>query len=287
MNRLFVNNLTVIDFSYFHPRRGVVGESWIVDVELDGELNEEGMVFDFGHVKKLLKQGLDDGMDHALVIPTRMPGLSIREQAGGERVDIEYRSQSGNLTFAYQSPREAVFLIDSPDVSIESARPLLETHLNNLVPENVSHVALNLRTERIETDYYHYSHGLKKHQGDCQRICHGHRSRIEIYRNNKRDSEAESQWASTFADIYLITEEDKLPSGHDGLVHVGYDAEQGRFDVWLNPAQCYTMNTDTTVELIATHLAEQLAREFPEDYWKVKAFEGVQKGAVAVAGPSA
>ena len=51
MSRLFVDNLTVLDFSYFHPTRGVVGESWIVDVELVGDLNDEGMVFDFGHVK--------------------------------------------------------------------------------------------------------------------------------------------------------------------------------------------------------------------------------------------
>lgn len=287
MNRLFVDNLTVIDFSYFHPRRGVVGESWIVDVELDGELNDEGMVFDFGHVKKLLKKAIDEGMDHTLVVPTRLQGLTLTEDEQHERVSIEFRAPSGELTFAYQSPREAVFLIDSTDVAIDSARPLLETHLNNLVPDNVKHVSLNLRTERKPGDYYHYSHGLKKHQGDCQRICHGHRSSIEIYRNNKRDSEAEAHWAYRFADIYLITEEDKLPSEHAGLTHVGYDAEQGRFDVWLNPEQCYTMATDTTVELIATHLAEQLAQEFPEDHWKVKAFEGVQKGAIAMAGPSA
>ncbi|EAR08119.1 6-pyruvoyl trahydropterin synthase family protein [Reinekea blandensis] len=287
MNRLFVDNLTVIDFSYFHPRRGVVGESWIVDVELDGELNDEGMVFDFGHVKKLLKQAIDEGMDHTLVVPTQLPGLTIEEDTIQERVRIDYRPDSETLAFAYESPREAVFMIDSADVSIDSARPLLETHLNNLVPDNVSHVSLNLRTERIDGDYYHYSHGLKKHQGDCQRICHGHRSRIEIYRNNKRDVEAEAQWANTFADIYLITAEDALSSDYEGLTHVGYDAEQGRFDVWLNPNQCYTMATDTTVELIATHLAEQLANEFPEDYWKVKAFEGVAKGAIAVAGPSA
>lgn len=281
MNRLFVDNLTVIDFSYFHPRRGVVGESWIVDVELLGDLNEEGMVFDFGHVKKLLKQALDNGMDHTLVVPAELDGLQIQEQEGGEIIDIEYRNPEGELKFAYRSPREAVFIIDSDHVSIDTARPLLESHLNSLVPANVRKVELNLRAEVIEGDFYHYSHGLKKHQGDCQRICHGHRSRIQILRNGQRDPETEREWALRFNDIYLITEEDHLPSEREGLLHVGYEAEQGRFDVWLNPAQCYFMSTDTTVELIATHIAEQLSLEAPNEQWKVRAFEGVQKGAIA------
>jgi len=283
MNRLFVDNLTVIDFSFFHPRRGVVGESWIVDVELLGELNDEGMVFDFGHVKKLLKKALDEGMDHTLVVPAQLPGLTINESGIHEDIAIEYVDADGVVQFAYQSPREAVFIVDSDKVSIDSARPLLEKHLNNLVPANVRQVILNLRTEEIPGDFYHYSHGLKKHQGDCQRICHGHRSRIEIFRNGKRDVETEREWASRFADIYLITKEDQLDSELRHLTHVGYDAEQGRFDVWLKPEQCYVMTTDTTVELIATHIAEQLAKEHPQEQWKVKAFEGVQKGAIATA----
>ncbi|HET8904022.1 MAG TPA: 6-carboxytetrahydropterin synthase [Saccharospirillum sp.] len=286
MSRLFVDNLTVLDFSYFHPTRGVVGESWIVDVELVGELNEEGMVFDFGHVKKLLKAALDSGMDHTLVLPAKLPGLTLQETDNGERILAEYHNARGALRFQYESPREAVYLVETDDISIDSVRPTLEAHLNTLVPDNVSQVVLRLRSEVIDGPFYHYSHGLKKHQGDCQRICHGHRSRVEIFRNGKRDAEVERDWAERFQDIYLITEEDIVasPGSDSDLIHVGYDAEQGRFDVWLPQARTETLKTDTTVELIAAHLANSLAMEYPRDRWRVRAFEGVMKGAIAESG---
>lgn len=41
------------------------------------------------------------------------------------------------------------------------------------------------------------------------------------------------------------------------------------------------LDSDTTVELIAAHIAEQLKTEFPEDVIRVKAYEGVGKGAIA------
>ncbi len=55
---LFVEGLTVIDCSFLHPDRGLVGESWSVNVSLHGDLDEEGVVFDFSHAKRQLKQPL-------------------------------------------------------------------------------------------------------------------------------------------------------------------------------------------------------------------------------------
>ncbi len=48
---LFVNRLTHLDASLWCPERGLIGASWRVDAELDGELGEDGMLFDFGEVK--------------------------------------------------------------------------------------------------------------------------------------------------------------------------------------------------------------------------------------------
>ncbi|MBV8063608.1 MAG: 6-carboxytetrahydropterin synthase, partial [Nevskia sp.] len=73
MTTLFVEQLTVIDCAFLDAQRGLVGESWIVDIELDGDLDEQSMLLDFGEVKKRLKRALDSSADHTLVVPGRHP----------------------------------------------------------------------------------------------------------------------------------------------------------------------------------------------------------------------
>jgi 6-pyruvoyl-tetrahydropterin synthase len=84
--KLFVNDLTVMDFSYLCPVRGMVGESWIVDVVLDGGLNDESMVQDFGIVKKQLKKVIDDYVDHKLVVPADHTNTTIHSPAEDARM---------------------------------------------------------------------------------------------------------------------------------------------------------------------------------------------------------
>ncbi len=277
MASLFVNELTVIDFSYLHPVRGIVGESWIVDVILDGDLNDEGMVFDFGLVKKQIKQAIDTGIDHKFVIPSEMAGLTILQD--DEEIRFQFQNDDG-FSLDYRSPREAVFLLQSDALNADIVVQVMQDHLMSLLPKNVHSVKLRVYPQDIQGAFYHYSHGLKKHQGDCQRICHGHRSPIHVYRDGNRDNALETDIALLWKDIYLITESDIIRQS-DTDIQLGYDADQGYFELTLPRSQCYVMQTDTTVELIAEYLLAWLRQKEPQAAIEVHAFEGFKKGAIA------
>ena len=44
---------------------------------------------------------------------------------------------------------------------------------------------------------------------------------------------------------------------------------------------CEILTTDSTVELIAEFLADKIKAQFPEEKVMVKAYEGIDKGAIA------
>lgn len=278
MARLFVDNLTVMDFSYLDVDRGVVGESWIVDIELGGELDEQGMVFDFGHVKKQIKQLIDAQADHRLLVPIGVFGC--RTQTIDENLLIEFDLADGGRV-RHQSPRDAVLLVSSDSIAADVVAEDLETQLKSVLPDNVSDVVVKLRCEDIEGAYFHYSHGLQKHQGQCQRIAHGHRSRLEMSIDGVRDANLELHWANKLRDIYIATDSHVTGSTeHNGLVHteMSYEAAQGHFSLSVPTHQVFVVPCVSTVENIANHLAHVASAESGTQV-QVKAFEGVGKGA--------
>ena len=101
MATLFVDNLTVLDFSYLHAKRGMVGESWMVDLELSGELDEQGMVFDFGDIKHAIKKRLDDTADHRLLVPADHDQLSLREEDQRIQFMLLQKGKAGQLPVIY------------------------------------------------------------------------------------------------------------------------------------------------------------------------------------------
>lgn len=274
--KLFVDNLTNVDFSFLHPQRGLMGESWLVQLELDGSLNEQGMICDFGIVKKEVKNWFDRWVDHALVVPTGMPRLSHSSHEG--YTEVEWLYPDGE-SFYCRSPEAAICLVGVPEITEHTLADWCRDKLLELFPEQVKGLKISFVPERIDGAFYHYSHGLQKHDGNCQRIAHGHRSKIEIYLDDQRAPELEAEWAERFEDIY-IGSESHLVEQCESRHHYAYTAPQGDFAISLPAAVCYLIDTDSTVELIAQHLATQIKQNHLENEVMVRAFEGVGKGAI-------
>lgn len=275
--KLFVDDLTHVDFSLLDAERGLLGESWVVRLELDGSLNEEGMICDFGIVKKRVKQWFDEGIDHALAVAKGMPGVEIRE-AGG-RTEVLWTDSDG-MPFRCEGPDQAFALLDVDAIEPEAVASWCESRLKALFPEEVQGLKLTLYPESIDGAYYHYSHGLQKHQGNCQRIAHGHRSRVHVFLDGERNREQEQFWAEAFRDIYIGTDS-HLVKQEGGVSFFSYEAPQGQFELSLRSDRVYMIDTESTVEQIAQHMARETAARNPSRAVEVRAFEGLGKGAIA------
>ena len=277
--KLFVDDLTHVDFTYLDAERGLVGESWAVRLELDGQLNDEGMIVDFGIVKKRVKQWFDASLDHSLVIADKTPNLRVTKSEQSRVVEWIY--PSSGLPLRCSAPHQAFEILPVDEIKPEPVARWCEKELAAIFP-TVSGIQVTLYPEVIDGAYYHYTHGLQKHEGNCQRIAHGHRSRIHIFVDGERDQTLETQWAACFEDIYIGTE-DHVVSRSEQSIDFAYQAPQGAFSLTLPSSVVYMIDTESTVELIANHLAQTISKSLPGKQIEVRAFEGIGKGAIATA----
>lgn len=285
--KLFVRDLTVIDATYLDAKRGFVGESYIVDVTLTGALNEQSMILDFSLVKKQIKAIIDAEVDHKLIVPHASSNCSVTIEP--QRTQVDYKLHD-NTYIQLKCPSEAYCLLESEEVSID----VIETYLEHIImlqlPDNVGQLEIKLRSENIDTPYYHYTHGLKKHDGNCQRIAHGHRSKLDIFVNDEFNSHLVQDWANRWKDIYLVSQEDIIEKGDLSFIVksnqveklcTAYHAPQGYFELLMPAHRCETLPRDTTVEELADFICEQTKKRVGSDNVTVYAYEGVGKGAIA------
>lgn len=282
--QLFVNRVTTMDFSYLDCDRGLLGESWYVDVSIEGQTDDQGMILDFADIKKQIKRTIDQQFDHRLLIPANHAGLEVAQI--GDLESITFKLSDNNI-IVHNSPPEAISFIDANEITPDKVAQTVKCVLKSQLPENVESITLRFYPEDTKSTWYQYSHGLKKHCGNCQRIAHGHRSKITILRNGKPDPSLDKHWAETFKDIYIATREDlqeEITLNGSSYYRFAYTSEQGRFELTLPRTHCYIIDSETTVENIARHIADELSAAHPEDRFEVRAFEGINKGAVCTSG---
>ena len=273
---LFVHGLSALDVSWWCAERGLIGASWHLDLVLDGELSEEGMLLDFKEVKPWIKHYVDGTLDHTLLVPTKMAGVSVTECREGLCVRFMLP-----WPMEIRAPRQAFTLLPWKVISAERIGHYLSQQLMKRPPSRVSDIQLTLREESIpERFYFGYSHGLKHHTGNCQRIAHGHRSRLYIWRDGALDEALIQHWCAKLANTYMLTREDCIGPEDGETLALAYDASQGHFRMRLPRDRAVVLPTGTTVELIAQWIADETAL-MHSGRIRVQAFEGISKGAIA------
>ncbi|MDX1677368.1 6-carboxytetrahydropterin synthase, partial [Arsukibacterium sp.] len=207
---------------------------------------------------------------------TNEPGCSL----------VRYNSQRGMISLA--SPAEAFACIPTRQINEHSISEYLEQRIKPLLPANVERLTLALRPESATGFYYHYSHGLKKHDGNCQRIAHGHRSTIQIYTDGMLSPRLNKLWSERWQDCYLGSADDlceatalQFLSGEQDAFCFRYQASQGWFELVIPQGHCDILPCDTTVECLADYIAGALKKIDSTKKYKVVAYEGVAKGAIA------
>lgn len=270
----------------------MVGESWIVDVILDGELNEESMVLDFGKVKKELKFLIDEYVDHKLLVPVEHAYSVITRDPNSDDVSVDFMRPKGKSIHLH-CPAEAYAFVYSSKVTIPSVGQYLKDVIATHLPSNVDGIELILRPEVIDTPFYHYTHGLKKHDGNCQRIAHGHRSKVIVFENDSQNNDWQQYWADRWKDIYIGSRDDIVELAERPFKHCDvdltehyifqYESSQGEFALAIPKSESEIVETDSTVECLAQFMANELKRLSSPSDFKVFAYEGVGKGAIAYA----
>lgn len=277
--QLFVNHISNIDCSCLDPKFGLIGASWIVDIILEGELDYQGMVMDFGDVKKHIKHIIDSSLDHTLLIPCK--SNNVRVEALPTKYKVTYQFAKGKIE--HISPAEAISLIDVEEISTEVLERYLERAIKESLSEHGLSISIMLREEAIDGASYVYSHGLKQHEGNCQRIAHGHRSRIHIQEAGDRSLKLERYWSDHWNGKYLANRSDiKDTFQEDGIDYTlfSYDALQGRFELTIPSECCSLIDNETTIEHLAQHICDSLSHETDKPL-QIFAYEGVNKGAIA------
>ncbi len=116
------------------------GHNYRVRVELEGVLDENSYVFDFGTLKRLMRRLVEE-LDHKVLLPRENPQIRLTEQDGG--VAVAYGQKR------YFFPREDVVLLPVPNTTAE----MIARHLGRRVQEELaSGGARNLTSLMLEVE---------------------------------------------------------------------------------------------------------------------------------------
>lgn len=291
---IFIKQITNVDLSVFDSELGIIGYSFHAHIKAHGILDETGFVYDFSLLKKSAQQFLKNSIDHTLVIPTEANEVSFQDM--GENGKWRLTSSANTVdekSWDYISPKGSVFPITGKEFDVEKLEIQLSKQIMKTLPVSISSIELTLEEEHIEESAtsFRYTHGLPLHKGQCQRLFHGHKSRLEVYVDGKKNKSLEDYLVTDLLGQHVhIACLNQVISGHleegkrlhtsSSSTHLGYTSDYGRFEAHIPSSRIFTVKNVTSVETIVWQLAKHLKEEkkVPGKI-KVICYEGINKGA--------
>ena len=291
---IFIRDVARVDCAIFDPSRGIVGQSWHLDVEVSGHVDENFFVYDFSHLKKLVKNVAKTSIDHALLIPVSGQMVNFIESPNGEKWELVSSSKfSKKSQWNYLCPQGAVF----PMRAIVLKPSIIEQEFNRLLrhrlSESIIGVKIKLREEASEpsTAFFRYTHGIEGHDGLCQRLFHGHRSRIEVEVGGERRPDLEHYLCREVlgSEVHIATPSQvtngKIACGTRGtegeMIELEYRSSLGLYYATLPASKVFMIDHETSIESLTNQLAQLVRKKIGSlEKVQVRCFEGIDKGAV-------
>lgn len=295
LSTIFLYDITKIDCGLFDPATGISGQSWIVDLAVSGVPDENGFIHDFSDLKKIVRKTLKSTVDHALILPILSKTVEYQDSPEGEtwRLLSQESRNSQPLVWQYTCPKGGVFPIRALYLDKESITHEITKSLRHRLPSHIREMRVTLREEDLDPTeaYFRYTHGIPSHEGQCQQLFHGHKSRIEIYLNDKRRPDLEHFVASDILGHSVhITNSQQIvsdpieagvrPEPGESPVNIKYKSSCGTFSAQIPRHKVFAVEGETSIESITRQIAIVLRTKLePQSNLRVRCFEGIDKGA--------
>ncbi len=293
---LFIKDATKLDCAVFDPSLGIVGHSWHVDISLAGTLDDNGFVYDFGELKKLIRTTTKGSIDHALLLPVGSQFVHFSETKDGEywHLNSKGRGNQGGFEWEYKCPKGAVYPIRSVAITPTIIEQEFARLLRHRLPSTIHKINVKLRDETAEPTaaFFRYTHGIAGHAGLCQRLFHGHRSRIEIHVGDERRPDLEHYVAREllggFVHIACSSQivEGNVEKGMRGQpgqkIKLSFAGSLGHYEATVPADRLFLIDVDTSIECLASQLVDSLVKtEQITEPVRLACYEGIDKGAIA------
>lgn len=298
---LFANNIDTIDCAVFDPNYGILGFTWKISVSLIGDLDRNHFVYDFSHLKKIVRQLTKETFDHRLIVCLASKDVEHQKIASGERWILTTSQKNGsekNSVWEYECPTGAVYPIDSTAIEKKRLTKEFEAMLRQRLPKTISKIKVHLEDVNVsDGSFYRYTHGIQGHEGMCQRLFHGHTGKIEIFEAAKQRIDLQEHIVNSVLspNIHITCPEqivsgkfkigERMSSSHP--IELAYESSEGAYFARLPAHRVFVVENETSVESITSQLARNLREAIAlSSNLTIRCFEGCDKGSSVMISPT-